>query len=308
MSLDDYLRDIARVPMLTCDEEIMLGNKVQDMIKVLRDNGLDEQILRDNIVGSIENLQPEARLTIKRGLKARDRIISANMRLVVAVVRRVKTAQIHMSTQDLMQEGAIGLARAAEKFEPGRGYKFSTYAYWWIRQGIVRAGEYQEKTIRVPANVQKAAKQIADTKARLSAELGKEPTILQIASEMKEKPERIKRILLLDVAAISLDCGAESGGDQASLLDAISFGQEKESEDQEESLVRIEFVTKIIDALPDEDRELIKQKYGIGVDPLTIKEIAIANEASQRSVKEKHERIVSKIRVVARMFAPEDLC
>lgn len=308
MSLDDYLRDIARVPMLTCDEEIMLGNKVQDMIKVLRDNGLDEQILRDNIAGSIENLQPEARLTIKRGLKARDRIISANMRLVVAVVRRVKTAQIHMSTQDLMQEGAIGLARAAEKFEPGRGYKFSTYAYWWIRQGIVRAGEYQEKTIRVPANVQKAAKQIADTKARLSAELGKEPTILQIASEMKEKPERIKRILLLDVAAISLDCGAESGGDQASLLDAISFGQEKESEDQEESSVRIEFVTKIIDALPDEDRELIKQKYGIGVDPLTIKEIAIANEASQRSVKEKHERIVSKIRVVARMFAPEDLC
>jgi RNA polymerase primary sigma factor len=294
--------------MLTCDEEIMLGNKVQDMIKVLRDNGLDEQILRDNIAGSIENLQPEARLTIKRGLKARDRIISANMRLVVAVVRRVKTAQIHMSTQDLMQEGAIGLARAAEKFEPGRGYKFSTYAYWWIRQGIVRAGEYQEKTIRVPANVQKAAKQIADTKARLSAELGKEPTILQIASEMKEKPERIKRILLLDVAAISLDCGAESGGDQASLLDAISFGQEKESEDQEESSVRIEFVTKIIDALPDEDRELIKQKYGIGVDPLTIKEIAIANEASQRSVKEKHERIVSKIRVVARMFAPEDLC
>lgn len=308
MSLDDYLRDIARVPMLTCDEEIMLGNKVQDMIKVLRDNGLDEQILRDNIAGSIENLQPEARLTIKRGLKARDRIISANMRLVVAVVRRVKTAQVHMSTQDLMQEGAIGLARAAEKFEPGRGYKFSTYAYWWIRQGIVRAGEYQEKTIRVPANVQKAAKQIADTKARLSAELGKEPTILQIASEMKEKPERIKRILLLDVAAISLDCGAESGGDQASLLDAISFGQEKESEDQEASSVRIEFVTKIIDALPDEDRELIKQKYGIGVDPLTIKEIAIANEASQRSVKEKHERIVSKIRVVARMFAPEDLC
>jgi len=308
MSLDDYLRDIARVPMLTCDEEIMLGNKVQDMIKVLRDNGLDEQILRDNIAGSIKNLQPEARLTIKRGLKARDRIISANMRLVVAVVRRVKTAQVHMSTQDLMQEGAIGLARAAEKFEPGRGYKFSTYAYWWIRQGIVRAGEYQEKTIRVPANVQKAAKQIADTKARLSAELGKEPTILQIASEMKEKPERIKRILLLDVAAISLDCGAESGGDQASLLDAISFGQEKESEDQEESSVRIEFVTKIIDALPDEDRKLIKQKYGIGVDPLTIKEIAIANEASQRSVKEKHERIVSKIRVVARMFAPEDLC
>ena len=308
MSLDDYLRDIARVPMLTCDEEIMLGNKVQDMIKVLKDNGLDEQILRNNIVNSMENLQPREKLTIKRGLKARDRMISANMRLVVAVVKRVKTTQVHMSVQDLMQEGAIGLARAAEKFEPGRGYKFSTYAYWWIRQGIVRAGEYQEKAIRVPANVQKTAKQIADTKARLSAKLGREPTILQIASEMEEKPERIKRILLLDVAAISLDCNFESGGDQASLLDLISSSQEGRPEDQEESSIRTKFAMKLVDALPDEDRQLIRQRYGIGADPLTIKEIAIANKTSQQSVKQKHQKIVNKIRVVARMFAPEDLC
>jgi RNA polymerase primary sigma factor len=306
MSLDDYLRDITRVPMLTCDEEIMLGNKVQNMIKVLRDNGLGEQILRNNIAASTESLQPEEKLAIKRGLKARDRMISANMRLVAAVVRRVETAQVHMSTQDLMQEGAIGLARAAEKFEPGRGYKFSTYAYWWIRQGIVRAGEHQEKTIRVPANVQKAVKQITETKANLSARLGKEPTILQIASEMKEDPERVKKILLLDVAAISLDCGFESGSDQSSLLDVMFFDQGEDPEDQEESLIRVEFATKLIDALPSEDRDLIRQRYGIGTDPLTIKEIAIANETSQRSIKEKHEKIVSKIKVVAKIFAPEN--
>lgn len=308
MSLDDYLRDIARVPMLTCDEEIMLGNSVQEMIKALRSNGLDEQVLQSNINSFMEELDPATKRIVRRGLKARDRMISANIRLVVAVVKKVKTTQVHMSTQDLIQEGTMGLARAAEKFEPGRGYKFSTYAYWWIRQGIVRAGQYQEKAIRIPANVQKTAKQIAEARARLSAKLGKEPTILQIADEMGEKPERIKKILLLDVAAISLDCGPESGGDQASLLDAISFGQEKESEDREESSVRIEFVTKIIDALPDEDRELIKQKYGIGVDSLTIKEIAIASKTSQRSVKEKHEKIVSKIKLVAKMFAPEDFC
>lgn len=308
MSLDDYLRDITRVPMLTCDEEIMLGNKVQEMIKVLRDNGLDEQILRDNITSSVKSLQPEARLTIKRGLKARDRMISANMRLVVAVVKRVKTTQVHMSTQDLMQEGAIGLARAAEKFEPGRGYKFSTYAYWWIRQGIVRAGEYQEKAIRVPANVQKAAKQIAETKARLSAKLGKEPTILQIANEMEEKPERIKRILLLDVAAFSLDCGFESGSDQASLLDLASSGQGAESEDQENSLIRVEFVTRLVSALPSEDQELIRQRYGIGVDSLTIKEMAAASRTSRQSIRQRHQEIMDKIRLVARMFAPENLC
>ena len=308
MSLDDYLRDITRVPMLTCDEEIMLGNKVQEMIKVLRDNGLDEQILRDNVTSSLKSLQPEARLAIKRGLKARDRMISANMRLVVAVVKRVKTTQVHMSTQDLMQEGAIGLARAAEKFEPGRGYKFSTYAYWWIRQGIVRAGEYQEKAIRVPANVQKAAKQIAETRAKLSAKLGKEPTILQIASEMEEKPERIKKILLLDVAAFSLDCGSESGSDQTSLLDLVSSGQGEEPEDQENSLIRVEFVTKLVSALPSEDQELIRQRYGIGTDSLTVKEMAAASKTSRQSIRQRHQEIMEKIRLVARVFAPENLC
>lgn len=308
MSLDDYLRDITRVPMLTCDEEIMLGNRVQEMIKVLRDNGLDEQILRDSVASSLKSLQPEARLAIKRGLKARDRMISANMRLVVAVVKRVKTTQVHMSTQDLMQEGAIGLARAAEKFEPGRGYKFSTYAYWWIRQGIVRAGEYQEKAIRVPANVQKAAKQIAETRAKLSAKLGKEPTILQIASEMEEKPERIKKILLLDVAAFSLDCGSESGSDQTSLLDLVSSGQGEEPEDQENSLTRMEFVTKLVSALPSEDQELIRQKYGIGTDSLTVKEMAAASKTSRQSIRQRHQEIMEKIRLVARVFAPENLC
>ena len=125
---------------------------------------------------------------------------------------------------------------------------------------------------------------------------------------MEEKPERIKRILLLDVAAISLDCNFESGGDQASLLDLISSSQEGRPEDQEESSIRTKFAMKLVDALPDEDRQLIRQRYGIGADPLTIKEIAIANKTSQQSVKQKHQKIVNKIRVVARMFAPEDLC
>ena len=308
MSLDDYLRDISRVPMLTCDEEIMLGNKVQEMIKILRENGLNEQILQDNIASCLQNLRPDEKLKIKRGLKARDRMISANMRLVAAVVKRVKTAQVHMSIQDLMQEGAIGLARAAEKFEPGRGYKFSTYAYWWIRQGVVRAGEYQEKAIRIPANVQKIAKQIAETRAKLSAKFNREPTILQIANEMGEKPERIKKILLLDVTTVSFDCSLDPGSDQASLLDLMSSSRQEELEEEENYLIGSEFIIKLIDALPDEERELVRQKYGIGVDSLTIKEIAAASKVSQQSVKQKHEKIVDKIRLVARMLAPQDLC
>ncbi len=307
MSLDDYLRDIARVPMLTCDEEIMLGNIVQEMIKTLRDKGLDEQILQSNIASFIQDLDPVTRRIIQKGLKARDRMISANVRLVVAVVKKVKTTQVHMSTQDLIQEGVMGLARAAEKFEPGRGYKFSTYAYWWIRQGIIRAGQYQEKAIRIPANVQKTAKQIAETRARLSATLGKEPTIAEIAIDMEENPDRIKRILLLDVAAVSLDCAFESSNDSCSLLDLISSDREGRIKEQEDSTIRIEFATRLVNALPEEDRELIKQKYGIGMEPMTIKEIAAANKVSQQSIKQKHQGIVDRVKLVAKMFAPSEL-
>lgn len=307
MSLDDYLRDIARVPMLTCDEEIMLGNAVQKMIKTLRDKGLDEQILQSNIASFIEDLDPAARRIIQKGLKARDRMISANVRLVAAVVKKVKTSQVHMSTQDLMQEGVLGLARAVEKFEPGRGYKFSTYAYWWIRQGIVRAGQYQEKTIRIPANVQKTAKQIAKVRARLSATFGKEPTIAEIASDMEENLEKVKRILLLDVATVSLDCVFESSSDNCSLLDLISSDRQGQAEEQENCAIRIEFAVRLVNALPEEDRELIKQKYGIGTDPMTIKEIAAANNVSQQSIKQRHQGIVDRVKLVAKMFAPTEL-
>jgi RNA polymerase sigma factor (sigma-70 family) len=308
MSLDDYLRDIARVPMLTCDEEIMLGNSVQEMIRILKSNGLDEQILQSNIASFMDGLDPATRRIMRKGLKARDRMISANVRLVVAVVKKVKTTQVHMSTQDLIQEGVVGLARAAEKFEPGRGYKFSTYAYWWIRQGIVRAGQYQEKAIRIPANVQKTAKQIAEVRARLSAKLGKEPTVLEIANEMEEKPERIKKILLLDIAAVSIDCDFESGGDKCSLLDIVSSDHEGRVKEQEDSAIRIEFAIKLVNALPAEDGELVKQIYGIGVEPMTIKEIAAASKASQQSIKQRHHAIVTKIKLVAKMFAPSELC
>jgi RNA polymerase sigma factor (sigma-70 family) len=307
MSLDDYLRDIARVPMLTCDEEIMLGNAVQKMIKTLRDKGLDEQILQSNIASFIEDLDPATRRIIQKGLKARDRMISANVRLVAAVVKKVKTSQVHMSTQDLMQEGVLGLARAVEKFEPGRGYKFSTYAYWWIRQGIVRAGQYQEKTIRIPANVQKTAKQIAEVRARLSATFGKEPTIAEIASDMEENLEKVKRILLLDVATVSLDCVFESSSDNCSLLDLISSDRQGQAEEQENCAIRIEFAVRLVNALPEEDRELIKQKYGIGTDPMTIKEIAAANNVSQQSIKQRHQGIVDRVKLVAKMFAPAEL-
>lgn len=300
MSLEHQLADIARVPMLTCDEEIILGNRVQNMLKVLRDRGIDEQISKENFSQVAESLDQEARQTVKTGLKARDRMISANMRLVVAVAKKIKTSQLHMTIQDMIQEGAIGLARAAEKFEPGRGYKFSTYAYWWIRQSIARASEYQEKTIRVPATIQKTAKRIKDAREELILEMKKEPTIPEIAAKMGEDPDRIRKIMLLNASVISLDSGIRKHGDSAELAEVLPADQE--DQDCFDESPKLEILLKVLDSLPDNEKLLMKQRYGIGMTALSVKDVAAANESTEQEIRQKYQEIAKKMKFVANIF------
>lgn len=303
MSLEEYITDISRVPMLTCDEEIILGSQVQEMMQVLRESGIEDQISQESLLGSIKELDFKSQKTIKRGLKARNRMVSANMRLVVAVAKKVKTTQVHMTIQDMIQEGAIGLTRAAEKFEPGRGYKFSTYAYWWIRQGIVRAGEYQERAIRVPVNVQKIAKRGREARAALRMKLGKEPTFEEIAREINEDEEKTKRAILLDPVVISLDFKARGESDAASLIETLVSEVATDDESDTDSSGRLEFILMLISALPEDEQMLVKQKYGIGMEALSVKEMSEAAGISQQSVRDKQQKIANKIRYVAGTFS-----
>lgn len=303
MSFEEYIADIIRVPMLTCDEEIILGTHIQEMMQVLRANGLEEQISQDNLKESTKKLQPKDRQAIKKGLKARNRMIAANMRLVATVARKIKTSQTHLTLQDMIQEGAIGLARAAEKFEPGRGYKFSTYAYWWIRQGIVRAKETQERAVRIPSNVQKTARQIREAKEKLSTQSGKNPTVAQIAEEIGEDPEKVKKTVLLDIAVISLDSKVNHGGDQVSLMELIPAGAPESTAEDGDNSARIDFLLMLISALNPDEQELIKQKYGIGCQVVSAKEIAEANGVSEQTIRQKQQKITNKIRYVAGAFS-----
>jgi len=303
VSLEEYITDISRVPMLTCDEEIILGSQVQEMMQVLRENGIEDQISQESLLGSIKELDFDSRKTIKRGLKARNRMVSANMRLVVAVAKKVKTAQVHMTIQDMIQEGAIGLTRAAEKFEPGRVYKFSTYAYWWIRQGIVRAGEYQERAIRVPVNVQKIAKRGKEARTVLRMKFGREPTFEEIAQEINEDEEKTKRAILLDPVVVSLDFKARGESDATSLIETLVSEVAADEDTDTNSSSRLEFILMLISALPEDEQILVKQKYGIGMEALSVKEMSEAAGISQQSVRDKQQKIVNKIRYVAGTFS-----
>lgn len=306
MSLDEYLADIARVPMLTCDEEIILGTRIQEMMQILKSNGLEEQVSQKKIEESIQKLEPQSKNVVRKGLKARSRMISANMRLVVAVVRKVKTGQTHLTTQDMIQEGVIGLARAAEKFEPGRGYKFSTYAYWWIRQAVVRASESQERMIKIPASIQKTARQAKEAKERLVGELGRNPAITEVAREIGEDAEKIKKMLLLDVTVVSLDSKLNREEDGLALLDTISSACQEEEQEEDEDHPRAKFLLTLINALAPDEQELIKQRYGIGCQALSTKEIARINGVSEQAVRQKQQRIANKIRYVAAVFPSQE--
>lgn len=302
MSLEDYMTDISRVPMLTCDEEIILGSQVQEMMQVLRDNSIEESISKSNLSESVEGLSTEHRRVVRRGLKARSRMISANMRLVIAVARKMRTMYVYMTVQDMIQEGAIGLARAAEKFEPNRGYKFSTYAYWWIRQGIVRAGETQEKLIKVPATLQKIAKNVKKTSALVAAETGKQPTFAEIAEIIGEDVDRIEKALFADPVVISLDHRKEEGSDLTSLLDLIVIEDSSQEDDQQVASDRIEFILMLVNVLPKSEQLLIKQRHGIGMEMLSVREIAESTGLSQQSIRQKYQKIINKIRYVATSF------
>lgn len=312
MSCEDYLKDIGRVPLLTAEEEIVLGGQVQAMIALLEHRNLGQQVSASNVEEVLQNLNNIEQRIVRNGIKARNRMISANMRLVVAIAKKYVNKQCHMKMQDLIQEGAIGLTRAAEKFDPARGYKFSTYAYLWIKQGMTRGCESQEGMIKVPAHLQRLIRKTGETKIRLSAQLGREPSFKELSEAVGEgDPEKLRNIismhLLMSPAILSIDVRVE-GNDKSlvPLSELINTDSEWETKDEEDSATRLNFVMLAIQALDPIDRELITRKYGIGVDPASAKELSGITGLSPQAIKERQQQIADKIRYIVTSFLAPD--
>lgn len=299
MSIEEHMDGLGKIPMLTADEEIILGCRVQEMMKILQKHEVDAAI--SQTVLNQADFTEEERVKIKKGIKARNRMISANMRLVASVANKMLPGHIHMTTEDMIQEGAIGLARAVEKFDPARGYKFSTYAYWWIRQSISRAGENQELAIRVPTNVQRIAKRASEAKIKLSLDLNREPSFKEIADSIEEgEPEKVRRAVLASARMVSLDykLGDNSERDASTLLDLIANGEEQ-CRDAEDAAAKVDFVMSLIAYLPESEQLLIKQKYGIGTEPVSTQQLAEMIGISHQAVRTRHGKILNKIRFAA---------
>jgi RNA polymerase sigma factor (sigma-70 family) len=171
-SLRTYLSQLGKYPLLRAEQEIDLSRKVSAMIDLLEREAAGEEISADQ------------RRTIKRGAKAKQKFMEANLRLVVDIAKKYQSRRRTLELLDLIQEGNIGLARAVEKFDPTKGYKFSTYAYWWIRQAIQRSIQWDDFIVRLPLPIHNQLIKIGKAQEALSQELGREPSAIEVAKRL----------------------------------------------------------------------------------------------------------------------------
>ena len=174
----DYLKEIGRTPLLSAEEEVQLANQIQAMIPLLKKKA--------------EDLTPEEKKIIRKGQKAKQKMVQANLRLVVSVAKKYQNRGLSML--DLIQEGSIGLMRAAEKFDASKGYKFSTYSYWWIRQAMTRAIANHARTIRLPIHITQDLNKVKKATRKLSQKLGRKPSDLEVARELNIDLEKLSSL------------------------------------------------------------------------------------------------------------------
>lgn len=288
-SLKEYLNTAGRYPLLSPEQEIQLSRQVQAMREV----------------EGIADPTPQQRRIIKRGMKARNAIVNANLRLVVHIAKRYlrRLNGGHMELMDIIQEGNIGLHRAAELFDGTKGYKFSTYAYWWIRQAITRAIDTRERAIRVPQHGLEKLYKAVKMQEQFTKENNRSASIAELAEMMEVSAEELTMLMARNAAPRSLDQLVKEDG--TPLIDLIAderyLGADYDAAEQTE---RSEQLSLAFFHMTDEDRELISKRYGIGCDgEHAYREIANQYGVSRETIKLRIRKAERKLRFMLQSSA-----
>lgn len=281
-----YLQDIGRVDLLSQEEELTLARLVQQR----------EQLLREGEDGTREGTTldgAERRRALHHGKRAKERMIQANLRLVVAVAKKYQRRGLELL--DLVQEGTLGLERAVERYDPTRGFRFSTYAYWWIRQGITRALASQSRTIRLPVHITEKLNRIKRAQRELTARLGRTPSVAEIARELELSEAVVRQTLLQVPRPVSLE--GRVGKDQDTELGDLL---EDSHDTPEQELAREQLhddLEALLQDLNSREAQVIRQRFGLEDDtPRTLTEIGAAMHLSRERVRQIESRALLKLR------------
>jgi RNA polymerase primary sigma factor len=282
-----YLQEIGQVDLLTAEQERTLGRQIQEMLvaKQQLDNGSLTVAEKRRLRGVVHT-----------GEAAREHLITANLRLVVSIARRYDGKGLQLP--DLIQEGNIGLMRAAEKYDWEKGFKFSTYATWWIRQAMMRAMADQGRTIRVPSHVVELLHRIAKAERELTVELEREPTLQEIAHRTMLEPERIMELRQISSVTISLDAPVGNDDDSQTWSDRVS------SDDVDDSPVEhvqrkmlMDAITHELQALPERDRRILEKRFGIqNGKPQTLDDVAKEEGVTRERVRQIEQKTLARMR------------
>lgn len=294
-----YLKNIGRIPLLTHAQEITLGKKVK------RYMALEE--IRSNLTDSLGDAPAiamwaeetdltteELKRAVAAGKKARAKMVESNLRLVVSIAKKYTGHSLDM--MDLIQEGTLGLHRGVEKFDPGKGYRFSTYAYWWIRQAITRAIGNSSRIIRLPIHISDKLRKMRKVQRKLLQSLGRPATVSEVAGEMSISVKKLRELQAQGRRPLSLDMkvGSEQSTDLGSLL-------------EDEGILPEEYATrnslkadmqKLLSALNEQQQEVIGMRYGLenGGHKMTLDQIGKRMNISRERVRQVERAAIRKLR------------
>mgnify|MGYP000660131100 FL=1 len=285
-----YLQEISRIALLTADEEKVLGRKI-----VL---GVEAQSELESLGDAVSTLdRRRLQRVIDQGRRAREDLTNANLRLVVSIAKRY--TKVSMPLADAIQSGNIGLMKAVEKFDYTRGFKFSTYATWWIKQAISRAVAEESRNIRIPTHAMENINRAIRVQRELTQLNQREPTMIEIAKALGESPERVAEYFRLAADTTILDQPTRGDGDStvADLIaatDAVDPSGGLELDDMREAM------RTVLNELPEREREVVKMRFGLGNEQgATLEEVGQAFNITRERVRQIEVRTLYRLRHVA---------
>jgi RNA polymerase primary sigma factor len=281
-----YLREIGRVPLLTAEDEVELAKSIEAGL-------FADDLLSGGVVPSHGAGRAELELLIEDGVRAKQRLIEANLRLVVSIAKRyIGRGLVFL---DLIQEGNLGLIRAVEKFDYTRGYKFSTYATWWIRQAITRAIADQARTIRVPVHMVETINKLARVQRQLHQELGREATVDEIASEMGLEPERVAEIQRIAQEPVSLQ--SPIGEEESDLGDFIEDADAVVPMEAAAFIMLQDQLERVLCDLAEREQRIIQLRFGLtDGHPRTLEEVGREFGVTRERIRQIESKTLAKLR------------